>query len=80
MKFIWIMKKAVLNNMDKLYGVVSRVTYYNEENGFGVIRIRLDYNDHSIAKFKSKLFTNMLTVTANFDRKPIVDEEYDFFW
>lgn len=65
--------------MDKLYGVVSRVTYYNEENGFGVIRIRLDYNDHSIAQFKSKLFSNILTVTANFDRKPIVDEEYDFY-
>src|SRR5690606_35530266 len=37
-----------------------------------------DYQDRSILKYKAKLFTNLLTVTCNFDRIPLVDEEYDF--
>ncbi|MDD4001042.1 MAG: ATP-dependent RecD-like DNA helicase, partial [Bacilli bacterium] len=31
-----------------------------------------------IAKYKAKLFTNLLAVTCNFDRKPLIDEEYEF--
>ena len=63
---------------ESLYGVVSKVTYYNEDTHFGVVKVKLDYQDHRIAKYKAKLFTNILNVTGNFERQPIVDEQYDF--
>jgi exodeoxyribonuclease V alpha subunit len=63
---------------ETLYGVVTKVTYYSEETHFGVVRIKLDYKDLEIAKYKAKLFSNLLTVTCNFDRRPVIDEEYDF--
>lgn len=64
---------------ESLYGSVIKITYFNDETGYGVIRIKLNYQDNKIAKYKAKLFSNILTVTSVFDRKPIIDEEYDFF-
>lgn len=66
------------SSLESLYGVVTKITYYSEETHFGVVRIKLDYQDRRIAKYKAKLFSNLLTVTCNFDRKPLIDEEYDF--
>lgn len=63
---------------EKLYGVVTKVTYYSDETHFGVVKIKLDYQDRSILKYKAKLFSNILTVTCNFERMPVEDEEYDF--
>jgi len=54
------------------------VTYYNSDTHFGVVRIKLDYRDEKLAKYKDKLFSNLLTVTCSFDRQPIEDEEYEF--
>ena len=64
---------------ESLYGSIIKITYFNDENGYGVVRIKLNYQDNKIAKYRAKLFTNILVVTCNFDRKPIIDEEYDFF-
>ena len=63
---------------ETIYGVVTRVTYYSDETHFGVVRIKLDYKDKELAKYREKLFSNLLTVTCNFDRRPVPDEEYDF--
>lgn len=63
---------------DSLYGEIISVTYYSEDTHFGVVRIKLDYQDKKIAKYRAKLFTNLLTVTCNFDRKPVKGEEIDF--
>lgn len=63
---------------DKIYGTVEGVTYFNEENGYGVVKIKLDYRDHTIAKHKSKLFSNELIVTGYFASRPSLREEYDF--
>ncbi|MGD9605559.1 MAG: ATP-dependent RecD-like DNA helicase [Bacilli bacterium] len=63
---------------ESLYGVIAKVTYYNEDTHFGVVKVKLDYQDHRIAKYKAKLFTNILNVTGSFERQPIVDEQYDF--
>lgn len=63
---------------ETIYGVVTRVTYYSDESHFGVVRIKLDYKDKELAKYRDKLFSNLLTVTCNFDRRPLPDEEYDF--
>lgn len=65
--------------MKKIYGIVNKVTYYNEENGFGVIRIKLDYHDPEMAKSQSILVSNNLVVTSNFSRIPIEGEEYIFY-
>lgn len=64
--------------LENIYGTVIKITYFNENNGFGIVRIKLNYQDNKIAKYRAKLFTNQLTVTCNFERKPILNEEYDF--
>lgn len=63
---------------ENIYGSVNKITYFNEENGYGIIKIKLNYQDNKIAKYRAKLFSNILTVTCNFDRKPLINEEYDF--
>lgn len=63
---------------EQLYGTVEGITYFNEENGYGVVKIKLDYRDHTIAKHKSKLFSNELIVTGYFSARPSLREEYDF--
>jgi len=81
MKYIWIVKKDNTRwcMEESLYGSITKITYFNEDNGYGVVKIKLNYQDHKIAKYRAKLFTNLLVVTCVFDRKPIIDEEYDFF-
>lgn len=64
--------------MEEIHGVIVKVTYYNSDTHFGVVRIKLDYQDEKLAKYKDKLFSNLLTVTCSFDRQPIEDEEYEF--
>jgi len=64
---------------EALYGVIAKITYYNDDTHFGVVKIKLDYQDKRIAKYKAKLFTNILIVTGTFDRQPLIDEEYDFY-
>lgn len=64
--------------LESIYGSVNKITYFNEENGYGIIKIKLNYLDNKIAKYRAKLFSNILTVTCNFDRKPLINEEYDF--
>ena len=31
--------------MDKIIGVVQKVVYYNETNGYGIIKLKLDYKN-----------------------------------
>ena len=64
--------------LENIYGSVNKITYFNEDNGYGIIKIKLNYQDNKIAKYRAKLFSNILTVTCNFERRPLIDEEYDF--
>lgn len=64
--------------MDNIYGTILKVTFFNKENGYGIVKIKLNYQDRKIAQYRSKLFTNQLTVLCYFDRLPVEDEEYDF--
>lgn len=64
--------------MDIIYGVITKVTYYDEAKAFGIVRLKLDYNDKEMAKYRNKLFTNTISVLSTFDRKPILDETYKF--
>lgn len=63
---------------EKLYGSIARVTFHNETTGYTIASIELDYSDKTIAKHKSKLFSNRLTVVGMLDRKPFEHEEYIF--
>lgn len=65
--------------MEKVTGNVNRVIYYNESNGYGVVRITLDPEDDNIELILGKIYSNFLTVTGLFDRKPIDNETYTFF-
>ena len=64
--------------MEKINGVINKVTYYNEQNGFGVVRITLDFKDQEISHLQPILISNNLVVTTNFSRAPVVGEEYSF--
>lgn len=64
--------------MEKIRGVVQKINYFNEENHFGIVRIKIDYKDKDMVQYRGILFSNILSVLCTFDRKPIIDEEYLF--
>jgi len=64
--------------MEVIKGVVTKVVYYDESSGFGIIKIKLDFKDKDVVKYREILFSNILTVLTNFDRRPILDEEFQF--
>lgn len=64
--------------MEKIHGAIQRIVYFDEEQGFGIVKIKLDYKDKTIAEYRNTLFSNILTVLSSFDRKPLIDEEFEF--
>lgn len=64
--------------MEKLEGTIEKILFKNEENGYAVLRIKLDYTKKKIAKYKDILYTNLLTVTSFFDRFPVIGEQLEF--
>lgn len=64
--------------MEIVKGKVVKVLFKNEENGYTVITIKLDYTDKELKKIQSIIYTNILTVTCYFDRTPVVGEEIEF--
>ncbi len=64
--------------MEKIIGVVNKVVYYNDANGYGIIKLKLDYKNPSLVQYRTTLFSNILSVLCTFDRKPFEDEEYEF--
>lgn len=64
--------------MEKVWGSVNRVIYYNDKNGYGVIRITLDPKNPEIKLVMDKLYSSFVTVTGFFERKPIENENYTF--
>ena len=64
--------------MDKIIGVVNKIVYYNEANGYGIVKVKMDYKNPELAKYRTTLFSNILSVLCTFDRRPFEDEEYEF--
>ncbi len=62
--------------MDQLSGVITRVNYYNQENGYTIAILELDYKDKNIAMKKAKIIGNSIPVVGFFDRCPNELEEY----
>lgn len=64
--------------MEQITGTVEKVLYQNEENGYAIVRIKINYSDKKMAKYRDILFTNLLSVTCYFDRVPVTGEEIEF--
>lgn len=64
--------------MEKINGIIEKITYHNEDNGFGIVRLQLDFRDHRLSKYKSKILNEFITVTCTFSRKPLLHEKYVF--
>ena len=62
----------------ELTGIISRINYYNPDNGYSVLILTLEKEHLKILQTKSHLINNKLVVVGNLDRKPILDEEYTF--
>ena len=64
--------------MDKISGMIVKVNFYSEENGYTIAVIEVDSRYKNILVKNGKLYKNTLTVIGSFDRKPYEDEEYEF--
>ena len=62
----------------ELTGIITRINYYNPDNGYSVLIVTLEKENLKILETKSHLIKNKLIVVGNLDRKPILDEEYTF--
>ena len=64
--------------MDTLNGVLTRINYYNPENGYTIAILELDYKDKNVAMKKTRIIGNTIAVVGFFERKPSDGEEYSF--
>lgn len=64
--------------MDKVIGAVNKIIYFNENNGYGIIKLKLDYKNSINANYRNILFSNILSILCTFDRRPFEEEEYEF--
>lgn len=64
--------------MDTLKGVLTRINYYNPENGYTVAILELDYKNKNVAMKKTRIIGNTIAVVGFFERKPSANEEYSF--
>ena len=62
----------------KIFGVIQKVIFKNEENSYAVVALKLDYSNPELKPIQGILITNILTVTCYYDRLPIKDEEYSY--
>lgn len=62
----------------EIHAIISRVNFYNKDNGYSVLLVSLEKNQYQILKKKSHLIGNKLVVVGNLDRVPLIDEEYTF--
>lgn len=63
---------------EKIYGVITKVIYFKPETSYGIVSLKLNFKDKEMAKYKDYLYSNSLTVTGVFDRRPLKDEKYTF--
>ena len=63
---------------EKIYGVVTKVIFFKPETSYGIISLKLNFKDKEMSKYQDYLYSNTLTVTCVFDRKPLKDEKYTF--
>jgi len=62
--------------MIDIQGKIKRITYYNHENGYGVVRAEIRPEDAE--KIEVALYSNEITIVSNFAKAPFIDEVFDF--
>ena len=62
----------------ELKGIIERINYYNKDNGYSVVLISLNKDNFTLLKKSGNLIGNKLVVVGNFDRQPVLEEEYEF--
>ena len=62
----------------ELSGVITRINFYNQDNGYSVVLVSLKKDQFTLLKKSGNLIGNKLVVVGTFDRKPVLDEEYTF--
>ena len=64
--------------MELIRGTITKVLFKNEENGYAVCKIKIDYSNKDMAKYKDYLYSNTLTITSYYDRIPVEGEELEY--
>lgn len=64
--------------METIRGTIIKVLFKNEENGYAVCKIKIDYSNKDMAKYKDYLYSNILTITSYYDRIPVEGEEIEY--
>lgn len=64
--------------MEIVRGKVLKILFKNEENGYAVLKIKLDFSSKNMKKYEDYLYSNILTVTSVFDTFPFEGEELEF--
>ena len=64
--------------METIRGTITKVLFKNEENGYAVCKIKIDYSNKDMAKYKDYLYSNILTITSYYDRIPVEGEEIEY--
>ena len=66
----------------KFQGSVTKITYYNQENGYGVVRVAvsIDEMNRIIEEIEddSNFYSNTISVVSIFTTLPLIDQIYEF--
>lgn len=62
--------------MIEIKGKIKKVTYYNSDNGYGVVRVEISPEDAE--RIEEGLYSNELTVVSTFAKIPFIDEIFEF--
>lgn len=62
--------------MVEIKGKIVKITYFNHENGYGVVKVELEPKE--VEKLDIGLFSNELTVVSTFTKIPFIDEMFTF--
>ena len=66
----------------KFQGSVTKITYYNQENGYGVVRVAvsIDEMNRIIEEVEddSNFYSNTISVVSIFTTLPLIDQIYEF--
>ena len=64
-----------------IQGSVKKITYYNQENGYGVVKVELDQKSLDLISNEiddALIYSNMITVVSMFVSLPFIDHIYTF--
>ncbi|MBQ4060630.1 MAG: hypothetical protein IJD46_01260, partial [Bacilli bacterium] len=64
--------------MEVIKGTIIKVLFKNDENGYAVCKVKIDYSNKEMSKYKDILYSNLIIVTSYYDRIPVEGEELEY--